>query len=164
MDGDGTFERVAAGPAASAPFAAGAHRVAVRAVDDLGLVATAYAHVQRSRLGGGAPPRPRRRRAGRPIAARHARGAAAGAPRARSARRLRRRGVIVDADPLRGRAGWWSSCATAAGRRLARTTARRAAGVVALRVRARRAQPGRLRLRIVAIDLAGNRRDDPAPV
>ena len=44
-----------------------------------------------------------------------------------------------------------------AGRRLARRPPRRTRAATLLRVRARRARPGRLRLRIVAIDLAGNR-------
>jgi hypothetical protein len=79
------------------------------------------------------------------------------APRELSVRRLRWRGVRVRLTPsedarvvveLRNRAG----------RRLARATGEAQAGVAtALRVRPRRVRAGRLTLRIVAIDLAGNR-------
>ncbi len=79
------------------------------------------------------------------------------APRELSVRRLRRRGVRVSLTPSEdGRLV--AELRNRAGRRLARATADAYAGVAtALRLRAPRARAGRLTLRIVAVDAAGNR-------
>ncbi len=162
MDGDGIFERPNAGTQVSGTFDPGDHTVSARATDDLGLVASSsHTFTVPAADPGPAPPPP----GGPPppvggttLTDTLAPQLGVSAPRATTARRLRRRGVIVTLTPsedgrlvveLRNRSG----------RRLARVTADGHAGVAAkLRVRARRARPGRLRLRIVAIDLAGNRR------
>ncbi len=162
MDGDGTFERMAAGASVTGTYAAGAHTVTARATDDLGAV-TAASHsftVPAADPGTAPPP------SGDPPPA--GSGAAppdtlaptltVGAPRALTVAKLRRRGVRVRLTPsedgllvveLRSRSG----------RRLARASATaHARETTTLRIRARRAKVGRATLRIVAIDLAGNRR------
>jgi plastocyanin len=160
MDGDGTFERVNAGTQASATYAAGTRTVTARAIDDLGLTATA-AHtftVPATEPAPAAPP-PGDPPAGDGPAAPDTLAPTVGvsAPRAIAARRLRRRGVRMVLTPsedgrlvvvLRNRAG----------RRLARATAEAHADRAAtLRLRPRRVRAGRLVLRIAAIDRAGNR-------
>lgn len=162
MDGDGTFERANAGTQVSGTYDAGARTVRAMAIDDLGLTATA-SHaftVPAADTGSGTPPpagAPPPAAGTTPATDTLAPAVSVSAPRELSASRLRRRGVRVRLTPsedgqlvveLRDRAG----------RRLARATAEAHAGVAtALRVRPRRVRPGRLRLRIVAIDRAGNR-------
>lgn len=161
MDGDGIFERPNAGTQVSGTFEPGERTVTARATDDLALVASSSHTFTVPAAPGTAPPRPGApppAGGGSSLPDTLAPQLSVSAPRVTTARRLRRRGVIVALTPsedgrlvveLRKRSG----------RRLARTTADAHAGVAArLRVRARRARPGRLRLRIVAIDLAGNRR------
>jgi plastocyanin len=148
MDGDGTYERSGAGSSVSATFQPGTRTVRARAVDDLGAAADA-AHtftVPGGSLPGGAPP-----------ADVAAPAIAVAAPRSLSARRLRRRGVAVRLTPSEdGRVV--AELRTRAGRRLARATADARAGeTTTLRLRWRGAKPRRLRLRVVALDAAGNR-------
>lgn len=164
VDGDGSFELADAGTQVSGSFEPGVRTVTARATDDLGLAAPA-SHTFTVPAGTGSGPGPGQPPPGSPPPVGGAPGPdtlapqlSVSAPRVTTARRLRRRGVIVALTPsedgrlvveLRKRSG----------RRLARTTAEAHAGVAArLRVRSRRARAGRLRLRIVAIDLAGNRR------
>lgn len=162
MDGDGTFERLDAGTQVSGTYEAGVRKVSAMATDDLGLTAVASHTFTVPAAEGsgtvpppGAPPPPSG--GGTPPADTLAPAVSVSAPRELSVRRLRRRGVRVRLTPsedgrlvveLRNRAG----------RRLARATGEAHAGVAtALRVRPRRVRAGRLKLRIVAIDLAGNR-------
>jgi plastocyanin len=152
LDGDGMFERVAAGANVSASYAAGPHTVGARATDDLGASATAT-HAFTVPAGGGGGGTPGGGTAGDDQAPR----VKALAPDSIRMRKLRRRGVRVTVTPsedgrvvveLRNRRG----------RRLARETADAHAGeATTLRLRPERVRPGRLRLRIVAIDRAGNR-------
>jgi PKD domain len=149
LDGDGTFERPAAGATVSATYAAGPHTVGARATDDLGASATATHTFTVPAAGGGGGDTP----GGDDQAPR----VEASAPDSIRARKLRRRGVRVTVMPsedgrlvveLRNRRG----------RRLARKTADAQAGeATTLRLRPERIKPGRLRLRIVATDRAGNR-------
>ena len=160
MDGDGTFELAGAGTNASATYQPGTRTVRAQAIDDLGMTASA-AHTFTVPAAGPAPAQPPAPGAPAPAGTLPpdtlAPAVSVSAPRTISARRLRRRGVLVSLTPsedgqlvveLRSRAG----------RRLARATAQaRARRTTLLRVRARRARPGRFTLRVVAIDLAGNR-------
>jgi hypothetical protein len=140
LDGDGTFERTGAGATVSATYAAGAHTVGARATDDLGASATATHTFAVPAVGDEQAPR-----------------VEASAPDSIRARKLRRRGVRVSVTPsedgrlvveLRNRRG----------HRLARKTADAQSGeATTLRLRPKRVRPGRLRLRIVATDRAGNR-------
>jgi plastocyanin len=155
MDGDGAFERADAGAAASASFAAGSHTVRARVTDDLGASATASHTFTVPDTGGGGGGGPG---GGGTSADKEAPRLDARAPDSIRARKLRRRGVRVKLTPsedgrlvvvLRNRSG----------RRLARATAdARAGSETILRLRPERVKPGRLRLRIVAIDEAGNRK------
>jgi plastocyanin len=152
MDGDGNFELT--GPAASASFAAGSHTVSARVTDDLGTPATAadtFTVTGPAGSGGGS-------------------GSPGGGPdtkkpalsvKARStirARKLRRRGVKLTLTASEdGRLV--AVLRNKRGRRVGRATAQADAGkATALRVRARRAKPGHLTLRIKAIDAADNRK------
>lgn len=150
LDGDGTFERAAAGATVSATYAAGSHTVGARATDDLGASASAT-HTFTVPAGGGTPG------GGGTAGDDRAPRVEARAPDSIRARKLRRRGVRVKVTPsedgrlvveLRNRRG----------RRLARKAADAQAGeATTLRLRPERVKPGRLRLRIVATDPAGNR-------
>jgi plastocyanin len=153
LDGDGTFERAAAGATVSATYAAGPHTVGARATDDLGASATAT-HTFTVPAGGGGGGTPG---GGGTAGDDRAPRVEARAPDSIRARKLRRRGVRITVTPsedgrvvveLRNRRG----------RRLARKTADAQAGEAAtLRLRPERVKPGRLRVRIVATDRAGNR-------
>ena len=149
LDGDGTFERVNAGATASASYAAGQHTVHARANDDLAASATASHTFTVPRAGGGAP-------GGSNDTA--APSVEMRAPKSIRAKKLRRRGVKLTLTASEdGRLV--AQLRNRGGRRLGRTTAQVHAGqATVIHVRARRAKAGRLTLRIVAIDLAGNRR------
>lgn len=156
LDGDGAFEGVDAGASASGAYEPGQYTVSARATDDLGATAIS-SHtftVPAPAAGSGSPP---------PGAATTPSDTLAPllsvrAPRSLSVRRLRRRGVPVTLTPSED-GSLVVELRTRHGRRLARATAPARAGhATVLRVRAKRARPGRLRLRIVALDRAGNRR------
>ena len=159
MDGDGTFELVGAGTSASGTYDAGDRRVGARAVDDLG--ATAEASHAFTIPGAASGPPPAAPPPAPPGASQQADALAPAvavrAPRSLTPRRLRRRGVKVTLTPSEdGRLV--AELRSRRGRRLARATAEARAGEpTTLRLRPRRVKPGRLTLRVVAIDLAGNR-------
>jgi plastocyanin len=157
LDGDGAFERVDAGAAVSSRYAAGGHTVTARAVDPggaSGQASLAFAVAAGAGPTGGAPG------GGGPGGAGDT---TAPTVRVRVAREvalrtLRRRGVRVRLRPSEdGRLA--ARLHDAAGRRLGRAAAPARAGEpTTLLVRARRAKPGRVELRVVATDRAGNRR------
>ena len=155
VDGDGTFERTGAGSSVTGTFEPGSRTVRARAVDDLGATAEAsHTFTMPGPAGGGQPPPPGGGAAPADVLAPAVK---VGAPRSLSARRLRRCGVTLRLTPSEdGRLV--AELRSRAGRRLARATATARAGeTTTLRLRSKRAKPGRLRLRIVAIDEAGNR-------
>jgi plastocyanin len=158
MDGNGTFERAGAGTAASAAFAAGTHTVTARVTDDLGTAATASDTFTVTGAGGG--PGTPGGGPGSPGAIPDTRAPALTAKARRTIRagKLRRKGLKLTLTPSEdGRVV--AELRNRRGRRLGRATASATAGqATVLRVRARRAKPGRLKLRIRAFDLAGNRK------
>lgn len=154
LDGDGSFERT--GATAGAGFDAGTHTVRARAVDNLGASATAsHTFAVAGAVGGGggggggAPPGS--------YGDIRAPDLSAHWPKSVRIGKLRRRGVKLTLTASEdGR--FVAVLANRTGRRLGRKTADALAGQrTVMRVRARRAKPGRLKLRIAAIDLAGNR-------
>lgn len=158
MDGDGTFERIAAGANVTGTYEPGVRTVKARAVDDLGL-ATEASHTFTVPAGDGTtpppgvPPPPGTVLAPDTLAP----AVSVSAPRELSLRRLRRRGARVALTPSED-ARLVASLRNRAGRRLARAIADGHAGVVTvLRLRAPTARAGRLTLRIAATDAAGNR-------
>lgn len=162
LDGDGTFERLDAGTQVSGTYDAGARTASAMATDDLGLTAVAshtFTVAAPDPGYGTVPPpgAPPPSEGGAPPADTLAPSVSVSAPRELSVRRLRRRGVRVRLTPSED-ARLAVELRNRAGRRLARATGDAHAGVVTeLRVRPRRARAGRLALRIVAVDLAGNR-------
>jgi plastocyanin len=146
LDGDGTLERTNAGTTAGATFAAGEHTVRARVTDDLGAVATASHTFAVPGTGGG------------PASDTTAPTLTAKAPRSIRARKLRRRGVKLTLTPSEdGRL--IAELRNRRGRRVGRTAAEARAGqATVIRLRARHAKGGRLKLKLKAIDLAGNRR------
>jgi plastocyanin len=157
LDGDGTFELIDAGPAVSSRYAAGGHTVTARAVDPGGASGQAslgFTVGAAPGPGGGAPG------GGEPGIAGDT---AAPTVRVRVARKmalrtLRRRGVRVRLTPSEdGRLA--ATLRDAAGRRLGRAAAPARAGErTTLRMRAPRAKPGSVELRVTVTDRAGNRR------
>ncbi|MET0973251.1 MAG: hypothetical protein ABWY95_07515 [Thermoleophilaceae bacterium] len=158
LDGNGSFERLNAGVTATATFASGSHTVRARVTDDIGGRATA-AHTFTVPGAGGGPGTP----GGGP-------GSPSGGPDNRapsltvkarrriSAAKLRRRGLKLTLTPSEdGRLV--AVLRNQRGRRVGRKTAEADGGeTTVLRIRAKRAKPGVLKLRIRAIDAAGNRK------
>jgi plastocyanin len=156
LDGDGTFELVGAGATASASYAAGSYTVRAQATDDFPSSSTASHTFAVPGAGGGTPggggsgPGSSSDRTAPRLEAR--------AAKSIRARKLRRRGVKLTLTPSEdGRLV--AELRSRSGRRLGRATAQAHAGqATVLRVRAKNAKAGRnLKLRIVAIDPAGNR-------
>jgi plastocyanin len=162
LDGDGTFELPDYGPVATAEYAAGPRTVAARAVDPQGASTTASLSFDvapaRSEGAGGGP-------AGAGPTGGGGTNADSVAPtlrhlavaRAIRVRALRRRGVRIRLTASED-ATLTATLRDARGRRVGRARApAEAREPVTLRLRARRARPGALRLRIVVADAAGNR-------
>ena len=155
LDGDGTFERIDGGATASSRYAAGSHTVTARAVDPAGASAQASLTFTVPGGPGGTGPGGGGSGGGSDTAAPTLRVKVA---REVALRTLRRRGVRVRLTPSED-GTLAATLRDAAGRRLGRATAPARAGVrTTLRVRARRAKPGQVKLRITATDRAGNRR------
>lgn len=147
LDDDGSFER--SGATASATFPAGSHTVRARATDNLGASAAATHTFTVPGSSETPPPGSSGDKQAPKLDAR--------APSSIAARKLRRRGVKLTLTASEdGR--FVAVLRNRRGHRLGRKTAAAHAGQASvIRVRARRAKAGRLKLRIAAIDLAGNR-------
>ena len=156
MDGDGSFERVGAGASVSATYDPGSRTVRAQAVDDVGATAVAAHTFTVPGGGGSSPPPPPPGESPLPYDTLPP-AVSVSAPRALTTTRLRRRGVRVRLTPAEhGRLV--VQLRTRSGRRLARAAADAHAGEeTALRLRPGRVSPGRLTLRVVAVDVAGNR-------
>jgi plastocyanin len=163
LDGDGAFELSDYGPVATETYAAaGTRTVAARAVDARNASTVAS-------LSFDVAPAPGRGPDGGPAGAGPGGGGGTNAdtvaptlrhlavPRSVRVRALRRRGVRIRVTPSED-GTLTATLRDRRGRRLGRARAPAQAGERAtLRIRARRARPGTLRLRIVVADAAGNR-------